>query len=57
VAFSPNGMHVVSSSRNCTIRIWDAGTDDLVAGLFKGQTYAVFSIAFLTDGTHVVSGS
>ena len=28
-----------------------------IVGLFKGQTYVVLSIAFLPDGTHVVSGS
>ena len=57
VAFSPNGRRVVSGSRDCTIRIWDTGTGELIAGPFEGHTYAVWAVAFSPDGTRVVSGS
>ena len=38
VAFSPDGMHIVSGSSYQTIQVWDACTGDTVAGPFKGHT-------------------
>jgi WD40 repeat protein len=57
VAFSPDGQHVVSGSRDDTIRVWDAKTGEIAAGPFAGHTNRVNSAAFSPDGQHIVSGS
>jgi WD40 repeat protein len=57
VAFSADGKHVVSGSSDDTIRIWDAGTGELMAGPIEGHSDSVCSIAVSPDGQHVVSGS
>jgi WD40 repeat protein len=57
VAFSPDGMCIVSGSFDKTIRVWDACTGDTVAGPFEGHTDLVWSAAFSPDGTRIVSGS
>ena len=54
VAFSPDGVRIVSGSVDKTIRLWDARTGDTVAGPFKGHTD---SVSFSPDGMHIVSGS
>jgi WD40 repeat protein len=56
VAFSPNGKHVVSGSRDNTIRLRDAFTGALQQTL-KGHFSFVNSMAFSPNGKHVVSGS
>ena len=56
VAFSMDGLRVVSGSNDRTIRIWDAATGDCTAVL-KGHTGDVGSVAFSVDGMRVVSGS
>jgi WD40 repeat protein len=38
VAYSPNGQHIISGSRDKTIRIWDAETGAAVGGLLEGHT-------------------
>jgi WD40 repeat protein len=57
VAFSPDGRHVASGSRDQTIRVWNAVTGETVAGPFAGHTGFVKSVAFSPDGQHVVSCS
>ncbi|KAG8853475.1 hypothetical protein FRB91_004806 [Serendipita sp. 411] len=57
VAYSPNGLHVVSSSEDNTIRIWDAQTGAPVGEPLKGHTDDVNSIACSPDGRYIVSGS
>jgi WD40 repeat protein len=59
VAFSPDGLHVVSGSgsQDRTIRVWDAMTGETVAAPFTGHTGFISSVAFSPDGQHVVSGS
>jgi WD40 repeat protein len=57
VAFSPDGKHVVSGSRDNSIRIWDAETQEVVGGPLLGHTDRVNSVAFSPDGRHIVSGS
>ncbi|KAJ7696282.1 hypothetical protein B0H17DRAFT_848324, partial [Mycena rosella] len=56
VAFSPNGMHIVSGSSDNTVRIWDAVTGAEVTKM-EGHSGSIWSVAFLPDGTRIVSGS
>ena len=57
VAFSPDGRHIVSSSNDSTIRLWDAQTGCQVGTPLQGHTSSVLSVAFSPDGRHIVSGS
>jgi WD40 repeat protein len=57
VAFSPDGNHIVSSSEDQTIRVWDAMTGETAAGPFAGHTGSVRSVAFSPDGHRIVSGA
>ena len=57
VAFSPNGQHIVSGSRDCTIRIWDAKTGNAVVRPLEGHTDWVNSVAYSPNGRYIASGS
>jgi WD40 repeat protein len=56
VAFSPNGLQIISGSRDNTVRVWDT-----VSGAhkhtLKGHTHDVNSVAFSPDGAQIISGS
>ncbi|KAJ6527949.1 putative WD-repeat protein, partial [Mycena vulgaris] len=56
VAFSPDGMYIVSGSYDYTVRLWDAASGAHL-GTLKGHSGGVNSVAFSPDGTHIVSGS
>ena len=56
VAFSSDGMRIVSGSSDNSVRVWDASTGVELKEL-KGHTSSVFSVAFSSDGTRIVSGS
>ena len=51
VAFSSDGMQIVSGSYDKSVQVWDAST-----GL-DGHTDVVHSVTFSSDGTRIVSGS
>ena len=57
VAFSPDGIRIVSSSADETIRVWDAQTGHSVLDPLRGHTDYVRSVAFSPDGKRIVSGS
>ncbi|KIM66068.1 hypothetical protein SCLCIDRAFT_399095, partial [Scleroderma citrinum Foug A] len=57
VAFSPDGRHIVSGSRDNTIQLWDAQTGGQVGNPLHGHTDEVWSVAFSPNGRHIVSGS
>ncbi|KAF5393606.1 hypothetical protein D9757_000021 [Collybiopsis confluens] len=57
VAFSPNGMKIVSGSDDNTVRIWNAQTGEEEGKPLEGHTSWVTSVAFSPDGMKIVSGS
>ncbi|KAF8797378.1 WD40 repeat-like protein, partial [Phlegmacium glaucopus] len=54
--FSPDGMHIVSVSADCTAQIWNTATGECEAEL-KGHSSSVTSAVFSPDGMHIVSAS
>jgi len=56
VAVTPDGRHVVSGSRDNTVRLWALATGKEVQR-FTGHQSSVNSVAVTPDGRHVVSGS
>ena len=56
VAYSPDGTHIVTASRDKTVRIWDSATAEEVAVL-RGHTNVVYSAAYSPDGTRIVTAS
>ncbi|THU91717.1 WD40 repeat-like protein, partial [Dendrothele bispora CBS 962.96] len=57
VAYSPDGRHIVSGSKDKTLRIWDTQTGQQVGQPLQGHTHNVWSVAYSPDGRHIVSGS
>jgi WD40 repeat protein len=54
VAFSPDGKHIVTGSKDSTICVWDSETGVLAAGPFE-EFGSVTSATFSQDSTHVIS--
>ncbi|KAG2346735.1 WD40 repeat-like protein, partial [Suillus weaverae] len=57
VSFSPDGTRIVTSSRDSTVRLWDAATGQPVGEPLRGHTEGVNSVSFSPDGTRIVTGS
>jgi WD40 repeat protein len=56
VAFSSDGLRIVSGSYDNTVRIWDA-ISGTIQHTLEGHTDWVTSVAFSSDGLRIVSGS
>lgn len=57
MAFSPIRHHVVTSSDDNTLCIWDTRTGISIATTQGRHSSAISSVAYSPDGNHVVSGS
>jgi WD40 repeat protein len=55
-AITPNGKHVVSGSRDDTLRIWDvAAFEKAFSGLHEGQEDTILDLSISPDGSKIVS--
>jgi WD40 repeat protein len=57
VAFSPDGLRIVSCADDGTVRVWDhtSGMESMTP--LQGHKDLVFSVCFSPDGTRIISGS
>jgi WD40 repeat protein/uncharacterized caspase-like protein len=55
VAFSPDGMRILSGSSDHTVKLWDV-TTGAVLRTFEGHSDEVTSVALSPDGARVLSG-
>lgn len=56
LAFSYDGSILVSSSTDCTVKLWDVNTGECLQTL-QGHSNGVFSVAFTPDARIIASGS
>ncbi|MBE9110032.1 hypothetical protein IQ273_11490 [Nodosilinea sp. LEGE 07298] len=56
LAFDADGQQLVSSSADCTLKLWEASTGTCLQTL-EGHTNWVMSVAFSADGQYLASGS
>ncbi|KZP17847.1 WD40 repeat-like protein [Athelia psychrophila] len=57
VAYSPDGRHIVSCSRDKTMQIWDAETGEAAGEPLRGHTEQILCVAYAPNGRRLVSGS
>ena len=55
-AFSADGQHILTASRDTTAKLWDAHSGALLRS-FDGHTDRVNSCAFSADGQHILTAS
>src|SRR5262249_27785895 len=55
-AFSPDGRHILSGSRDTMLKVWDAATGREVRSL-EGHKDSVRACAFSPNGRQILSGS
>ncbi|TDL26843.1 WD40 repeat-like protein [Rickenella mellea] len=57
VAFSPDGLFIVSASDDKAVRFWDSSTGASISGPLTGHTGEVLSVAVSPDSTLIASSS
>ncbi|EDR00240.1 uncharacterized protein LACBIDRAFT_334343 [Laccaria bicolor S238N-H82] len=53
LAYSPDGMNIVSGSFDFTIRVWDALSGQSIMVIFRGSAL-IHKVAFSPDGKHIL---
>jgi WD40 repeat protein len=56
VAFSPNGLRVVTGSADSTAKVWDARTGNEILTL-EGHNQELTTVSFAPDGQSILTGS
>ena len=56
VAYSADGLRIVSGGEHGTLRLWDARNGEPIGQPLKGHAGAVSSVAYSADGLRIVSG-
>jgi WD40 repeat protein len=56
VAYSPDGKHLATGSRDHTVKVWDAETGEELLSL-DGHSRDVWGVAYSPDGKHIASAS
>src|SRR5258708_7893283 len=56
VAFSPDGLRIVTGSDDQTAKVWEAASGRELLTL-KGHSARIYSVAFSPDGGRIVTGS
>jgi len=54
--FSPDGIEILSASRDKTLRLWDRETGETIH-ILRGHTNVVFSGVYSPDGIEILSTS
>ena len=57
VAWSPDGHHILTASRDHTARIWDATTGDNTLTLTRAHKERITAVAWSPDGHHILTAS
>lgn len=57
IVFSPDGLRVISSAEDSTVRIWDLETGQMLGEPLRGHTEGVNCVAVSPDGSCIASGS
>ncbi|KAH7323323.1 quinon protein alcohol dehydrogenase-like superfamily [Rhizoctonia solani] len=56
VAISPDNKYIVSGSWDCTVRVWDKQTSQMLFGPFQNKTTEARSVAISPDSSYISAG-
>lgn len=56
MSFNPQGTRIVTASSDCSSRLWDVESGELLQVL-EGHTDEIFSCAFNYEGDSIITGS
>ncbi|MBN4065791.1 WD40 repeat domain-containing protein [Candidatus Amoebophilus asiaticus] len=57
VKYHPNGLHLLSGSRDAHLKVWDIENDYEILQSIPGHHYAIYSIAFDSGNKHFATAS
>ncbi|CAE6509641.1 unnamed protein product [Rhizoctonia solani] len=56
VKFTPDGRHLISGSKDSTIRVWDVDSRQTIFGPFQEQPFGIYDISISPNGNSIASG-